>query len=875
MFNHSLYLLRFLWLSIVVLATGSGGLGVRLAAAGGGGAESFNVGPAAAWVDVYEGGFPQATATADASSGVSYLLVDEQVHADRDARYSRYVSRIENFNGVESQGRLQFYFAPTYQGLVIHHIDIIRDGVRLNRLNPDAIKFLQRETDLALNLYDESLTALAILEDLRVGDVLDYAYTVSGSNPAFEGRFVSGFSFQYGVPVERMRCLLRVDASRELHFQAVGSGPEPTRESIGSENLFRWEDTNVAPVFWEDDAPGSVELYAGVRISEFGTWGEVVDWALPLYEKALELEGRLLDRPGLPDICRDERADLESRVEAAIRFVQDEVRYFGMEIGPNSYVPHRVEETFERRFGDCKDKSVLLLRLLREMGLEAQPVLLSASNREAVLGMQPSPYAFDHVTVRFRWGGRFVYVDATYSYQRGSVDSLFFPRYGAGLPLFAGARDLVAIPEQNFDQVGIVIEESFVASAFDEPVRFSVSSRFTGGEADDQRGFITSSSRAEIERQYFDFYGRYYDGLATVEPMRIEDDEASNRLSIHESYSIENAWTYSDSEKARTLSTRAGYIAEGLVFPSREKGRQTPIALRYPYRVEKKVLFELPKAWGLADSESVIENDFFRFARRVEPDGPRVVVSYAFVSKAWEVPVEQVEAYLDACYRVDELLTYELSDDYSDPMESAVSSHSADVALLARQTRPFVLMSSLLAASLAWVALPMLLARKSVLAASIRLSKEAALGTMIVCIALAGYGAVVSVKEMIDWCSVDTLGRSSMEAGSSFIAQASLLLRIALVVALVRLLQLRRQDAFCMVARSLVWTYALAQASLLIGRIGISGGSFGFVELHGIELLMLGMASAVVLSLVRPDPRPISPPLPSEDPQESVVETTN
>src|SRR5205814_7276577 len=61
------------------------------------------------------------------------------------------------------------------------------------------------ETGADSGLYDGRMTALLILDDLRVGDVLDYAITVHGENPVFNGRFMDSWNMQSYSPIERMR----------------------------------------------------------------------------------------------------------------------------------------------------------------------------------------------------------------------------------------------------------------------------------------------------------------------------------------------------------------------------------------------------------------------------------------------------------------------------------------------------------------------------------------------------------------------------------------------------------------------------------------------------------------------------------------------
>ena len=53
--------------------------------------------------------------------------------------------------------------------------------------------------------------------------------------------------------------------------------------------------------------------------------------------------------------------DRKSIIANLLAFTHDRVRYTGLEFGLQSLVPATPQETLKRRFGDCKDKSTLLI----------------------------------------------------------------------------------------------------------------------------------------------------------------------------------------------------------------------------------------------------------------------------------------------------------------------------------------------------------------------------------------------------------------------------------------------------------------------------------------------------------------------------------
>jgi len=82
------------------------------------------------------------------------------------------------------------------------------------------------------------------------------------------------------------------------------------------------------------------------------------------------------------------------RVLAVLRFLQEEVRYQGIETGAAAYTPASPSAVFARRFGDCKDKTLFCVTVLRALGIDAWPVLVSTDLRQTLRDWLPTAGQF-------------------------------------------------------------------------------------------------------------------------------------------------------------------------------------------------------------------------------------------------------------------------------------------------------------------------------------------------------------------------------------------------------------------------------------------------------------------------------------------------
>lgn len=588
------------------------------------------------------------------SEGSRYLLYENQEHPQRQEEFVRIINLMENETGVQDYGNLSFSFDPSFQELVLHTVQIHRGGRVLNRLEEKKLKVIQPESGFRSHLLTGRLTALLLIEDLRVGDVLEYAYTTRGANPILGGHFATRFSFGSSIPVGRQRVRVVWDSAAPLQMRQHLAAMPAKKSAFGRGSEYVWDFDSVEPIPWEDFQPPGFEPYPYVEFSDFADWSRVVDWAVPLYQWAAtnapaEFE-ELIAR------WRREGATEEERARMALQFVQDELRYTGEELGPDSYRPAPPFETFAKRFGDCKGKVALFCLMLRQLNIEAHPALVNTYRRDAISKRLPSPFAFNHVIAKVLLDGREVWVDPTSSHQGGSLWQRHLPPYGKALVVRAGNRALEDIPPPVAGAARQVINSRFTMKDYVSPVKFSVRTTYHGADADDMRETLARSDLKELAKDYLNYFARYYPDITNGETLTVRDDRGANVITVSESYQIRQHWKTNDTAKR----LEAVFYAEGmegfLNNPS-TRLRKMPLRINYPERREQHVTLELPRdKWNIPAASNTVEHEAFKFTYSREMAGLCMKLHYACETKTSEVPPEQVAAYLAKRTEMENLL---------------------------------------------------------------------------------------------------------------------------------------------------------------------------------------------------------------------------
>ncbi|MEO6926316.1 MAG: DUF3857 domain-containing protein [Rhodanobacter sp.] len=622
-------------------------------------AAEYAVGPVPTWVIPTTPGTAGANQANRGSDGVAYLLTDTQVLAGAQrVMYRRVVSTALNAGGVDAVANIEITFDPSYQKLVLHSINIVRHGKVIPKLATAKIQVLQRETELETRIYDGSKTVNVFLDDVRVGDTIDYAFSRIGRNPVFQGRDFGTMSLQFGIPVARVHARLLVPLDRHpsiaLHNTAMKS-------AVSEHDGFRdqvWDVVDPPVLNVEAGAPDWYSPYAEVEWSQFPDWSAVARWAQPLYQVPDKLDASL--QAQVDRIAKAEKTPA-GRMLAALRLVQGEVRYLGVEIGQNSHAPNPPSVVFARRFGDCKDKTLLTLTLLKYLGVDAHAALVNTRLQRGIEDRLPNPGAFDHVLVQARIDGKTWWIDPTRYTQNADLAHLFQPDYGPTLIVDAATQRLTAMKHAAPGDSGSDLRVTFDASAgFDKPVRYTVETTARGEVAEALRGTLSSTNLTDLQKKYLNFYANDYPHIVVAAPLQVHDDVVDNLITTRETYTLADMSLPSDDGAGRVAVIHLGDIVQALRDPD-VSIRKSPLQLAYPHDVCERVEVLLPDDWPSKLHTTTIDDPAFRFVQTVTKAGLHLIITDHFQTLTDEVSAGDMTRYLANLARARDIAGYQFS----------------------------------------------------------------------------------------------------------------------------------------------------------------------------------------------------------------------
>ncbi len=555
-------------------------------------ADKPSFGPPPAWVDVAP--IPPAPPE-EGAPAIQILLDDSQSRLDPsgDAYYSRRVFKVLKPEGLGAVKTMNLVWTPESDTVTFHTLRIIRGDQTIDLLGDGKdVLVLRRETALEQASLDGRLTASRQIDGLQTGDILDFSYTRVHADPVLKGHSFDAQQLNFGGVAGRYRAIISWPRNVAVQWKTTPGFGTPAVSQKGGRTVLTLDEANMLAPKAPIGAPLRFRRVGLFEASSFKSWEDISKLMAPLFATASELKS---DSPinALADQIAQKYAKPEDRVFAALQLVEDQTRYFALLMGDGGYVPAKADDTWARRFGDCKAKTALLLAILHRLNIDAEPVLVNLGAGDGIDELPPALAAFNHVIVRARIDGKSYWLDGT---RTGDTNpqSMKPPSHRWGLPVRAEGATLEKIVEP---QITVPTVDTYLrldaSKGLDEkaPARLTVT--YSGIYATSMRATLARSSRADFERVWRQQYSNLEGGF-DIDSVTWRDDHAKDAFVLQLDGQIDMIWHKNRDVGAREY--RVGASGGLRLFPKREPGpnREAPFAVAYPAFTRSRTEIVLP-----------------------------------------------------------------------------------------------------------------------------------------------------------------------------------------------------------------------------------------------------------------------------------------
>ena len=557
------------------------------------------------------------------------------------SEYEHMVLRPLNLAGIEALDSWPIVY-PLGGHLHVHAVNVHRRGGRSERV-PTPRQRDYRRGDVGARIFD--------LPPLEVGDLVDVEYRVDETEPDVFGEYFGTRYLFYPDVIDSFAPTryseLAVISPPELPIFATVQNGESLESTLevdeAGRRVQRWIARDLGRPAMESDMPERSEISPMVDVSTYASWEDFGRWWWSFIQKEFDTS------PSMEAKVRELTAGLSAeadKVSAIYRFVAQEIRYNAWAFGTHGYEPFSASTIFERRFGDCKDKSILLRQMLSLIGVDAVPVLIRANARQpeealASALVEHFNHCIAYVTPTDERAG--YYLDATAD--RNPIDYLRFDDQGARvLHVASDGVSLHVIPYAPPDENGLRRSWEIHLQADgrarvdlrDESLgKFGVGLRYRyGGETGD----LAKKLGAELNQEFGEV------AIESVSSSELNDTSAPVWLEAH--FDARDLWVSQGESKSLVLGFDPIGLKASAVEPDEERGYE--VVLERPYSVVTTVRYHLPEGAELTRLPPPIEveaDGLLKYSMSVEVEDGVVAVRRRFELESRRIPLESYSEF--------------------------------------------------------------------------------------------------------------------------------------------------------------------------------------------------------------------------------------
>lgn len=584
------------------------------------------------------------------SGGPILLDIQQRIDGATVWNYSDTAIRLDTPEALAQNSNITVAWSPDKGDLIIHQLAIFRNGEEIDALaGGQTFTVLRREQQLEQRELTGILSATLAVEGLRVGDTLRLRMSTSTKDNALGGRAqvvqplvadpvrvsVAGYklSWRKDEPTHWKILADKVDAKtvRNMEFSELPVAlPIPKQPEIPA------------------DAPGRFQRLQLIEASTFADWSDVSKIMAPHYATvgAIPAGSALAAEV---NAIKSATADPLRRTAMALQLVQDKIRYLAVGMDGGNYIPQSPTKTWDKRYGDCKAKTLLLLAMLEAMDIEAEPVLAHAMLGDVVPLRVPSALAFNHILVRATIGGETLWLDGTALGTR-MADIRDTPPLGYVLPVRSEGAELMRIdlrpPARPDISLSMDVDES---TSVDLPSVIDLT-MVTRGQIASLLTLAASQLPEKEQRKIHEQLLQNYVGEAQYERLTATSDTESGTVTLTGRGVFNTGWRLQERRTERWLSR----IPDLFSFePDRARSAwaDIPVAAVAPEMSHYRMRIRLPDGGRgyTIDGEQSLDAQMAgaTFKRSVSMADGVVVVEETLSAAGGEIPAGQIPTERD------------------------------------------------------------------------------------------------------------------------------------------------------------------------------------------------------------------------------------
>src|SRR5262252_2233470 len=232
-----------------------------------------------------------------------------------------------------------------------------------------------------------------IFPDVGVGDTLVMTHKRETAKGKIFKQFVESLQFPRSAAYTSVKITVEAPASIDLRVKATGNNVVDTADESGG---LRRHTIVITPDTYTPEEAGAVSPLDRDPAVLMSTYKSYEELGSAYGRLALPKASVIPSIAALANDITKGIADKKAQAVAIDAWMKKNIRYVAVYLSSGRIIPNDAAMVLKNKFGDCKDKTTLMLALLAAKGIAAEPVLINLGNAYTLPG-PPTFAALNHV----------------------------------------------------------------------------------------------------------------------------------------------------------------------------------------------------------------------------------------------------------------------------------------------------------------------------------------------------------------------------------------------------------------------------------------------------------------------------------------------
>lgn len=329
-----------------------------------------------------------------------------------------YLDESANYNSKKALYFSSFYELEKVEASSFTYID--------GKYKEIEVKDFKEKDELDQSFYDDSKSLNFIFPNLKKGSKSLLKYKENIKNP----RFLNPFYFADFYPIVNNKVTIIADKNIDLTFKEFNTEHLDLsfkKEEKKNTNIYSWEVKNIDKYKYEVSAPTYKKILPHIvpiitSYTANNTNTSLANKVSDLYDWYYSLVKDINQEPANEDLVKlvkeltaNKTNELE-KVKAIYYWTQQNIKYIAFEYALGGFIPRQANDVFQKKYGDCKDNSSILYKMLDIAGIKGDLTWIGTRSIPYNYADVPTPIVDNHMILSYTNNDTTYFLDATGRY---------------------------------------------------------------------------------------------------------------------------------------------------------------------------------------------------------------------------------------------------------------------------------------------------------------------------------------------------------------------------------------------------------------------------------------------------------------------------